>query len=187
MIAGGRDEICCMQNGGTSSGNTKSGNGDCQGRTLLENGVTVTAIRGQIGIWFFVRFPSTWDLRVFTEEDARWPNGPTHPSCWPILADELAQSWAAERGELPANLRAQIEDSPYAFPRGRISRSDNGQLCCFFGEESLIDAKTKKRIENLFAGGESLQWRQDEHEHCLVFDRDDVCAALGLEATWDAM
>ena len=142
--------------------------------------------KGIEGIWFLVLLPGGWELITFPLDDPRWPDGPTHPDCWPVVANEVAEAWSAKRGIAPAVLRERIGDCPYAFPRGRVSRNWEGRLTSYFGEESPVDSTVREKIRKYFAGSETLHWKLDSHEHCLAFERDEVCGALGIAPGWDA-
>lgn len=139
------------------------------------------------GIWFYIQLSNGWALRCFSEDPSVWPDGPSHPECWPEIAEELAESWAEKRGSAAEVLKEGIIDAPYGFPRGRISWSERKVQTCFYGEEGLIDRDVRTAVEEFFAGGKSIEWKQDAHEHCLAFDRDEVCWALGVEGDWEAV
>ncbi len=132
------------------------------------------------GIYYAMRAPSGWTLFAY-----RFDEFPEidHSELWEThVAPILALRWAPSAKA--AKLEAELASFPYAFPRGRVSRSGNRFLVSHGGD--LPASITKSAVMRAFSLPPNTPWELDNHEICAEIDRDAVRRLLKLKETWPA-
>lgn len=111
-----------------------------------------------------------------------------HATWWDEeLASSLAHSWQKTLGVRPRKMTPRFCGFPYAFPRGRVTRTAGGFLV-HHGADLHRSMKVPKRlIEMRFGISGKCGWLFDEHEQCQKGDQEAVCGLLGIEPWWSAV
>ncbi len=136
--------------------------------------------RGREGIFYLCRFNSTgpWEVYVHTV------NGRcelSHGEWWPDLLGELRRSHPRIRSVAAAPFE-ELQNAPYAFPRGRLVRLEKSNVI-YWGGEPEVRAR-RSDIERAFHALGQCRWRLDEHERTLSEDR--LIAARALSSSISA-
>jgi hypothetical protein len=166
------------------------------------------------GIFYILKkADGTWVLFPYRYD--RQDRNRDHVDVWPYAARVVANSYAnvaeavssdevkqlaarmlaarkgnvATTGKVEAIYR-QIKDSPYAFPRGRVTLVDPGLKTEKYVVRHGSDIGTKiskLEIENAFSINGKCRWSYDEHERCIREDQMHVCGVLGIKPDWSAV
>lgn len=130
------------------------------------------------GVFYVIRLGRAWCIHALRYEDPEktWD----HSEFWqrdmtPLLADAY---------RLNALQREELSMYPYGFPRGRVTKAEQGWRV-YHGAD-FAKFVSKRSVETVFAVGSVAKWETDDHERCLAYDRDAVCRLLGVQAIWPA-
>jgi hypothetical protein len=136
-------------------------------------------MKNRDSIYYIVRLPQRWRVLANAIPDSY------HAEWWTeFVTGYVAGAWAKHLGTPVSALKNQLENLPYAFPRGRLSGS------VFYHGNDLTPKMriTQRHIENAFGlNGVKVRWRLDEHEQCQSLDREEMCSALGITEYWSSV
>jgi hypothetical protein len=112
-----------------------------------------------------------------------------HPQLWEkVVAPMLTTLWQAKFSQYSkATIMDAIASHVYAFPRGRIVQTGT-KYKIYWGEDISAEfGISKTSIERLFSIEGKAEWIEDEHEHCLEDDRDELCRFMRITPFWPAV
>ena len=151
----------------------------CRARMLVES-VLKENERPFEGIFYVWRKPTGWGLFPY-----RFDEFPEidHCALWSYhVVPVLAHLWAPKL-KRPARVVAElIENLPYGFPRGRISKAGRGYLVLHgddFGEFCA-----RGTVEKAFSLNGTAKWDHDDHEVCSDFDKAQLRHILKIRENW---
>jgi hypothetical protein len=137
------------------------------------------------GIFYVVRYPSGWNLLVNRFEGS---DGIGHPQWWEAtVAALVAAKWARRLKIAPETLEQEILLLTYAFPRGRVTKVRTTHRICYGADLDLATYNLMAAVEDAFNIKGRLSWAFDEHEQCLMFDKEEMRRILHLREDWKAV
>jgi hypothetical protein len=84
-------------------------------------------------------------------------------------------------------LTRELKKYPYGFPRGRVAHVQ-GAYRVYHGSDIPHSSKIKRNfIEVMFGIKGKAKWIEDDHEHCLLADKEAVRDILAIEEDWEAV
>lgn len=99
----------------------------------------------------------------------------------------LQKRSAKHRAEKEIPLTKQLKKHPYGFPRGRVA-CVHGAYRVYHGSDIPNSSKIKRDfIEVMFGIKGKAKWIEDDHEHCLMADKEAVRDLLAIEEDWEAV
>jgi hypothetical protein len=159
-----------------------------QMKPLKPKSLATQASRGTEGIFYLVPFPNQWC--VMPEPFAQQTDF-GHTDLWEqTVVKVLVKDWHLEVCKaFPTRdqLRAELLPLVYAFPRGRVVRQGSKFIVYHGDNFASFMGKTRQDVESCFHIQRRAKWVFDEHEQCVVQDRDRIRAVLRLKETWPAV
>jgi len=141
------------------------------------------AMKPSEGIFYAIRNPEGWSLCAYRFDQCPESG---HPQFWEdTVAPSLAKRWSHDDPARFRELKADLVNHPYGFPRGRVTKMGR-QFVVYQGDDfrGLI---ARKAIEAAFDIGKRCRWEFDEHERCLRADKDSARCCLGIREDWPAV
>jgi hypothetical protein len=139
----------------------------------------------QIGIYYVIRLPTRWSILTWRyvgnfEYD--------HSLLWErIVCPHLVYFWCTTVRKHPLLLEQQLLEHAYGFPRGRVACLDGVHHVYHGADLPRARGVSRRIIERTFRIRGRIDWIEDEHERCLLADKDEVRRLLSLEEDWPAV
>lgn|GEM_PF-872144 len=143
---------------------------------------------GSEGIYYLVPVPKGWRILALRYDELPEMG---HPDFWEeAVAEILAKAWhpkLAGKFSTPEQLRAELLDCVYAFPRGRVTLVE-GRFTIYHGNNMEKFMKiARSAIEQSFGLQGPVVWSFDDHEQCQDLDKERARVLLQLSADWRAI
>jgi hypothetical protein len=139
----------------------------------------------QIGIYYVIPLPTRWSILTSHFTDKRQYD---HSWLWEkIVCPHLVYFWCAKLRKHPLFLEEQLLEHVYGFPRGRVACL-NGVYHVYHGADlPRARGMSRRIIERTFRIRGRVKWVEDDHERCLLADKDAVRHLLAVEDDWPAV
>ena len=138
------------------------------------------------GVYYLAPLGSKWLVVAYRYADV--DREIDHLEFWEFhVCQRLAAYWCTKLA-IPYNkLRKRLSEYPYGLPRGRVACV--GGLYHVYHGADLSNALGVNRgtIEAIFGIRRKSKWVSDDHEHCLMADKEALRETLALEVDWDAV
>ena len=138
------------------------------------------------GVYYLAPLGSKWVVLAYRYADV--DREMDHSEFWEFhVCQHLAAHWCTKVALSYSNLRKRIREYPYGLPRGRVTRV--GRTYHVYHGADLSNALGVKRqtIEAIFGLKGKAKWVEDDHEHCLMADKEALREILALEVDWNAV
>ena len=140
------------------------------------------------GIFYVVRYPKGWKLLAYRFKELTELD---HSQFWEkYAAVNLSRLWDSHRrneGDNRQGIFDELRYCPYGFPRGRIVKTET-RFSIFHGGDFMAVSKVKRTdIENYFGIQGKSRWLRDEHERCLLHDKEIIRDTLQIRENWNAV
>ena len=137
------------------------------------------------GIYYVCFTPMGWQFRARCFEPGEDLD---HPTWWEQeVARDLAGCWWKPLRVPVRTMSPLLANHPYAFPRGRVSRTLDTFLVLHGADLKPSMKVSKRMIEQSFGIAGRCEWLFDEHEQCQQPDQEAVCRLLKIEPKWSAV
>lgn len=145
------------------------------------------------GLYYVVRFPNAWRLMArrldlelamgFSRDEMN------HSRFWRIwgLLSLITGQWYKQLRVDRLDLSKRLRFLLYAFPRGRVTKVGETYVIYHGNDLRPFMCITKQQIEERFSIVKQCRWEFDEHEQCLIADKEEMRSLLKIKEDWPAV
>lgn len=103
------------------------------------------------------------------------------------VAGFVARKWKTGLRRSQSQIVEEIKLLTYAFPRGRVTKTENGSLILHGRDIDRFMRISKRSIAAAFGISSRCKWQFDEHEQCQTDDKETARQYFRIREDWKSV